>query len=73
LIATDTSGGGVRRLTQGHGSNAYPACSPDGRLVAFFSTGANGKSPGLYVLPISNPSRIRKLADDHGDALAWAR
>lgn len=73
LIATDTSGGNLRRLTQGHGSNAYPACSPDGRLVAFFSTGANGKSPGLYVLPISNPTRIRKLSDDHGDALAWAR
>jgi TolB protein len=73
LIATDTSGGNLRRLTQGHGSNAYPACSPDGRLVAFFSTGANGKAPGLYVLPIANPTRIRKLSDDHGDALAWAR
>jgi len=73
LLATDTSGGNLRRLTQGHGSNAYPACSPDGRLVAFFSTGANGKSPGLYVLPVANPTRIRRLADDHGDALAWAR
>ncbi len=73
LIATDTSGGNLRRLTQGHGSNAYPACSPDGRLVAFFSTGANGKSPGLYVLPVSNPSRIRKLSNDYGDALAWSR
>ncbi len=73
LVATDTSGGNVRRLTQGHGSNAYPACSPDGRLVAFFSTGANAKSPALYVLPLSYPTRIRKLADDHGESLAWAR
>ncbi len=73
LLATDTSGGNLRRLTQGHGSNAYPACSPDGRLVAFFSTGANGKSPGLYTLPIANPTRIRRLTDDHGDSLAWAR
>lgn len=73
LVATDTSGGNVRRLTQGHGSNAYPACSPDGRLVAFFSTGSNGKTPALYVLPLSYASRIRKLGDDYGDALSWAR
>jgi TolB protein len=73
LVATDTAGGGLRRLTQGHGSNAYPACSPDGRLVAFFSTGAAGKAPGMYVLPISNPTRIRKLSDEHGESLAWAR
>ncbi len=73
LIATDTSGGNLRRLTQGQGSNAYPACSPDGRLVAFFSTGAGGKAPGLYALPLSYATRIRKLADDHGESLAWAR
>ena len=73
LVATDTSGGGLRRLTQGHGSNAYPACSPDGRLIAFFSTGANAKSPALYVLPLSNPGHIRKLGDDYGESLAWAR
>jgi len=73
LVATDTSGGNLRRLTQGHGSNAYPACSPDGRLVAFFSTGAGGKAPGMYVLPVSNPTRIRKLSGEYGDSLAWAR
>lgn len=73
LVATDTSGGNLRRLTQGHGSNAYPACSPDGRLVAFFSTGSNGKSPAMYTLPIANPTRIRKLSDEYGDSLAWAR
>lgn len=73
LVATDTSGGSLRRLTQGHGSNAYPACSPDGRLVAFFSTGPNAKSPALYVLPLSYATRIRKLAEDYGESLAWAR
>jgi TolB protein len=73
LVAADTSGGGVRRLTQGHGSNAYPACSPDGRLVAFFSTGASGKTPALYVLPLSYATRIRRLAEDYGESLAWAR
>jgi TolB protein len=73
LIATDTTGGGIRRLTQGFGSNAYPACSPDGRLVAFFSTGKGGKDPGMYVLPLSNPSRVRKLSTEYGESLAWAR
>ncbi len=73
LIATDTSGANMRRLTQGHGSNAYPACSPDGRLVAFFSTGPGGKSPGTYVAPITNPGRVRKVSDEHGESLAWAR
>jgi TolB protein len=73
LIATDTTGGGIRRLTQGFGSNAYPACSPDGRLVAFFSTGKGGKDPGMYVLPLSNPSRIRKLSTESGESLVWSR
>ena len=39
IIATDTHGGSLRRLTQHEGANTYAACSPDGRLVAFFSTG----------------------------------
>jgi TolB protein len=39
IIATDTNGGNIRRLTQHEGANTYAACSPDGRLVAFFSTG----------------------------------
>ena len=42
IIATDTSGGNVRRLTQHEGANTYAACSPDGRLVSFFSTGKRG-------------------------------
>src|SRR6202035_221957 len=32
IIATDTSGGGLRRLTQHEGANTYAACSSDGRL-----------------------------------------
>ena len=39
IISTDTSGAGVKRLTQHEGANTYAACSPDGRLIAFFSTG----------------------------------
>ena len=36
LVMADEVGRGVSRLTQGQGSNSYPACSPDGRLVAFY-------------------------------------
>ena len=40
IFSVDPSGspGSVKRLTQDQGSNTYPACSPDGRSVAFFST-----------------------------------
>jgi TolB protein len=60
------------RLTQGQGRNSYPACSPDGRLVAFFSTRKSNEGPGLYVMRIdgSRPKRISTLV---GDSLVWAR
>ncbi len=40
VFSVDPSGnaGSMKRLTQDQGSNMYPACSPDGRMVAFFST-----------------------------------
>ena len=66
IIATDTSGGGLRRLTQHEGANTYAACSPDGRLVAFFSTGkrklgAGGSGATTTRAPVSSscPSSAR--------------
>ena len=41
-------GGGIVRLIQHQGSNTYPACSKDGRLLAFFST--RRKQPGVYLM-----------------------
>jgi TolB protein len=72
LVATGESGGGLVRLTQGQGRNNYPACSPDGRLVAFFSTRKSGEGPGLYIMRIDGqrPKRISTLV---GDSLSWAR
>ncbi len=43
LVASGETGGGLVRLTQNQGRNGYPACSPDGRLVAFFSTRTSGR------------------------------
>ena len=55
----------MKRLTQDQGSNTYPACSPDGRMVAFFSTRG-----GLYL---SNPQgqNQQKIASVTGESLRW--
>jgi TolB protein len=83
IIATDTGGGNVRRLTQHEGANTYAACSPDGRLVAFFSTGKKAASvrsaegtrdssgAGLFVMPILRPWLARKISSEIGESLRW--
>jgi TolB protein len=71
LISVDTSGGGIRRLTQRMGSNQYAACSPDGRLVAFFSSQRTGQGPGLYMLPIARPWLVKKISNEVGESLRW--
>ena len=71
IIATDTNGGGLRRLTQHEGANTYPACSPDGRLVSFFSTGKKGHGAGLFVMPIQRPWLAKKISSEVGEALRW--
>ena len=57
----------MKRLTQDQGSNTYPACSPDGRQVAFFSSRSGG---GLYV---SNPlgQNQQKISTATGESLRW--
>ncbi len=71
IIASDTSGGSVRRLTQHEGSNTYAACSPDGRLVSFFSTGKRGQGAGLFIMPIQRPWLAKKISGEVGDSLRW--
>lgn len=70
LVATGEKGGPLQRLTQNQGRNGYPACSPDGRLVAFFSTRTSGEGPGLYVMRVDGgrPKRVSPLL---GDTLRW--
>lgn len=72
LVASGVTGGSPVRLTQGRGRNNYPACSPDGRLVAFFSTRTANEGPGLYIMRVDGlrPKRISTLV---GDSLRWAR
>jgi TolB protein len=70
LFAAGETGGSLVRLTQDQGKNSSPACSPDGRLVAFFSTRTTGEGPGLYVMRVDGlrPKRISPLL---GDSLRW--
>jgi TolB protein len=70
LVATGEHGGQLARLTQGQGRNGYPACSPDGRLVAFFSTRSSGEGPGLYLMRVDG-GRPKRIAPMLGDSLRW--
>jgi TolB protein len=69
LVLSNERGGGMQRLTQNQGSNAYPACSPDGRLLAFFST--RDKVPGMYLMSLKR-WKTQKLAEQSGTSLRWA-
>ncbi|HLK38484.1 MAG TPA: tolB protein [Polyangiaceae bacterium] len=81
IIATDTGGGGLRRLTQHEGANTYAACSSDGRLVAFFSTGKRKRAQGadarddagagLFIMPIQRPWLAKKISGEVGESLRW--
>ncbi|NUP13283.1 MAG: tolB protein [Polyangiaceae bacterium] len=71
LVATGETGGQLVRLTQGMGSNNYPACSPDGRMIAFFSTKPGGE--GLYVMRLGGGSRPKRISTLMGDSLRWDR
>jgi TolB protein len=71
IIATDTNGGNLRRLTQHEGANTDAACSPDGRLIAFFSTGKRGHGAGLFIMPIQRPWLAKKISAEVGESLRW--
>jgi TolB protein len=77
VISSDTGGGSIRRLTQHQGANTYAACSPDGRLVAFFSTGksktgaSDDPTAGLFVMPIQRPWLAKKISSEVGESLRW--
>ena len=71
LARANEDGGGLYRLTSDAASSA-PACSPDGRLVAFFSRRTTGEGPGLYVMRVDG-GRPRRISALLGDTLDWAR
>ena len=70
LVMSDEQGRGIARLTQGPGSNLAPSCSPDGRLLAFFSTRKG--APGLYLLNLKRFTSVR-VTPQIGESLSWAQ
>lgn len=68
LVMSRPDGRGMSRLTQNQGSNTYPACSPDGRLLAFFST--RKKEEGLYILSLKRWT-TKKVIGQVGEGLRW--
>lgn len=70
LVMSDEHGRGLSRLTQGQGSNYAPACSPDGRLLAFFSTRKG--SSGMQMMSLKRFTTLR-VNGQLGESLDWAR
>ncbi len=70
LVMSNETGGNLSRLTQGEGSNAYPACSPDGRLLAYFSSRSSGS--GLYIKSLKSKQPAQKISSQVGQSLRWA-
>lgn len=68
LLMSRPNGQGLTRLTQNQGSNNSPACSPDGRLLAFFSTRREGE--GLYVMSLKR-WKTTKILGQVGQGLRW--
>lgn len=73
LVSMDTKGQSLRRLTQRRGANSYPACSPDGRMVAFFSNNPGKEGSGLFVAPVARPWLAKRISAEMGESLQWAR
>lgn len=68
LVLSSPEGKGLTRLTQNQGSNFSPACSPDGRLLAFFST--RNDQQALYVLSLKRWT-TKKVVEVMGQGLRW--
>ncbi len=65
IFSMSPDGTNLKRLTQNQGSNTYPACSPDGRMVAFFSTRG-----GLYTSNVAGLNQQR-ISTVQGESLRW--
>ena len=66
IFLVDITGGQLRQLTHGEGSNEDPAWSPDGRFLTFSST--RGKRSQIWVMD-ADGSAPRLMADVPGSSV----
>lgn len=66
IFLVDITGGQLRQLTRGEGSNEDPAWSPDGRFLTFSST--RGKRSQIWVMD-ADGSAPRLMADVPGSSV----
>lgn len=66
LFLLDVATSKVTQLTRGPAEDAEPAFSPDGRQIAFSSTGRGARGSDLYVLTLKG-HRIRRLTHFPGE------
>jgi TolB protein len=66
VFTVEIGTGTMRRLTQFQGSNADPAWSPDGRLIAFYSSRG-----GIYLMNTEGLNQNRVLGG-FAETLRWA-
>jgi len=69
IVWSSEAGKGIARLTQNEGSNSFPACSADGRMLAYFST-RKGET-GLYIKSLKSFT-AQKISARGGQSLRWA-
>ena len=70
LVRADVDGRRATRISAGWGDARWPACSPDGRMIAFVSDG-RGRARGIWVTHVEHfaPRRISGMV---GSALHWS-
>jgi TolB protein len=62
VYAMHADGSGVHQVTDRPGEDSFPAWSPDGTSIAFYSS-SSGSEPDVYVIA-ADGSRLRRLTDD---------
>jgi TolB protein len=65
IFTVNVSTGQIKRLTEGQGSNSSPAWSPDGRLVAFYSSRG-----GIYIMNTDGLNQ-NLILKGHAETLRW--
>ncbi len=67
IFTIEVATGAMKRLTQFQGSNSDPAWSPDGRLIAFYSSRG-----GIHLMNPEGMNQTRILAG-RAETLRWSR